>query len=88
MLEMLHVIIKKFPQTKLDDQSNMLFLHLVAHLVNEPDHKVRLMVDIVLKLLIGRISPHSLDSILEYSRSWYLDGKQQLQSAGAQVKVS
>ncbi|KDO50652.1 hypothetical protein CISIN_1g042789mg [Citrus sinensis] len=85
VLEMLHVIIKKFPQTKLDEQSNTLFLHLVFRLVNDPDNTVRLMIGVALKLLVGRISPHSLYSILEYSLSWYLDGMQQLQSAGAQV---
>lgn len=85
VLEMLHVIIKKFPQTKLDEQSNTLFLHLVFRLVNDPDNTVRLMIGVALKLLVGRISSHSLYSILEYSLSWYLDGMQQLQSAGAQV---
>ncbi|XVF65313.1 hypothetical protein PTKIN_Ptkin09bG0238000 [Pterospermum kingtungense] len=49
------------------------------------DNKVRSMTGAVIKLLIGRISQHSLNSILEYSLSWYLGEKQQLWSAGAQV---
>lgn len=88
VLEMLHAIIKKFPQTKLDEQSHTLFVHLVARLANDHDNKVRSMTGVAIKLLIERINPHMLHSILEYSLSWYLGTKQQLWSAGAQVKVS
>ncbi|XP_031259480.1 small subunit processome component 20 homolog isoform X1 [Pistacia vera] len=85
VLEMLHAIIKKFPQTKLDEQSHTLFVHLVARLANDHDNKVRSMTGVAIKLLIERINPHMLHSILEYSLSWYLCMKQQLWSAGAQV---
>lgn len=88
VLEMLHAIIKKFPQTKLDEQSHTLFVHLVARLANDHDNKVRAMTGVAIKLLIERINPHLLNSILEYGLSWYLGMKQQLWSAGAQVKVS
>ncbi|KAJ0034275.1 hypothetical protein Pint_25497 [Pistacia integerrima] len=85
VLEMLHAIIKKFPQTKLDEQSHTLFVHLVARLANDHDNKVRSMTGVAIKLLIERINPHMLHSILEYSLSWYLGMKQQLWSAGAQT---
>lgn len=88
VLEMLHAIIKKFPQTKLDEQSDTLFVRLVVCLANDSNNKVRSMTATTIKLLIGRISPHLLQSILEYCRSWYLGKKQQLCSAGAQVKIS
>lgn len=83
---MLHAIIMKFPVTVIDRQSQTLFVHLVVCLANDPDNKVRSMAGVVIKLLIGRIGPHSLHSIIQYSLSWYLGEKQHLWSAAAQVK--
>ncbi|KAG9136707.1 hypothetical protein Leryth_004489 [Lithospermum erythrorhizon] len=85
VLEMLHAIIMKFPVSILDEQSQTVFLNLVLRLANDPDNKVRSMIGAVLKLLIGRVSLHSLQAILDYSLSWYLSEKQKLWSAGAQV---
>ncbi|XP_022722560.1 small subunit processome component 20 homolog isoform X3 [Durio zibethinus] len=85
VLEMLHAIMIKFPKGIVDEQSQTIFVHLVVCLANDQDNKVRSMTGAVIKLLIGRISQHSLNSILEYSLSWYLGEKQQLWSAGAQV---
>ncbi|KAA3480361.1 small subunit processome component 20-like protein isoform X2 [Gossypium australe] len=85
VLEMLHTIMIKFPKAIVDEQSQTIFVHLVVCLANDQDNKVRSMTGAVIKLLIGRISQHSLNSILEYSLSWYLGEKQQLWSAGAQV---
>ncbi|KAE8708758.1 Non-imprinted in Prader-Willi/Angelman syndrome region protein [Hibiscus syriacus] len=85
VLEMLHAILIKFPKGIVDEQSQTIFVHLVVSLANDQDNKVRSMTGAVIKLLIGRISQHSLNSILEYSMSWYLGEKQQLWSAGAQV---
>lgn len=85
MLEMLHVIIIKFPKSFWDKHGQTLFIHLVQCLVNDSDNKVRSMTGAVLKLLIGRISPRILDSILDFSLSWYMDEKRHLQSPGAQV---
>ncbi|MBA0870529.1 hypothetical protein Goshw_013714, partial [Gossypium schwendimanii] len=84
VLEMLHTIMIKFPKAIVDEQSQTIFVHLVVCLANDQDNKVRSMTGAVIKLLIGRISQHSLNSILEYSLSWYLGEKQQLWSAGAQ----
>ncbi|KAE8688414.1 small subunit processome component 20-like protein isoform X2 [Hibiscus syriacus] len=84
VLEMLHAILIKFPKGIIDEQSQTIFVHLVVCLANDQDNKVRSMTGAVIKLLIGRISQHSLNSILEYSMSWYLGEKQQLWSAGAQ----
>lgn len=88
MLEMLHTIMIKFPKAIVDEQSQTIFVHLVVCLANDQDNKVRSMTGAVIKLLIGCISQHSLNSILEYSLSWYLGEKQQLWSAGAQVLFS
>ncbi|MBA0664450.1 hypothetical protein Goklo_004447, partial [Gossypium klotzschianum] len=88
VLEMLHTIMIKFPKAIVDEQSQTIFVHLVVCLANDQNNKVRSMTGAVIKLLIGRISQHSLNSILEYSLSWYLGEKQQLWSAGAQVLFS
>ncbi|KAK0607559.1 hypothetical protein LWI29_016732 [Acer saccharum] len=85
VLEMLHTIIKKFPQTEVDKQSLSLFFHLVARLVNDHDNKVRSMAGVAIKLLIGRVSPHLLDSIMNKCQIWYLGESQQLWGVGAQV---
>lgn len=87
VLEMLHAIIMKFPIGVVDEQSQTFFVHLVVCLANDNDNKVRSMTGAAIKLLIGRVSQHSHQSILEYSLSWYVGGKQHLWSAAAQVKV-
>ncbi|XVE81263.1 hypothetical protein DITRI_Ditri15bG0049500 [Diplodiscus trichospermus] len=85
VLEMLHAIIIKFPKGIVDEQSQTIFVHLVVCLANDQDNRVRSMAGAVIKLLIGRVSQNLLNSILEYSLSWYLGEKQQLWGAGAQV---
>ncbi|XP_037492635.1 small subunit processome component 20 homolog [Jatropha curcas] len=85
VLEMIHAIIIKFPRNFLEKQAQTIFIHLVQSLVNDSDTKVRSMTGTVLKLLIGRVSPHTLDSMLDFSLSWYVDEKRRLQSIGAQV---
>ncbi|XP_059304794.1 uncharacterized protein LOC132056479 isoform X2 [Lycium ferocissimum] len=84
---MLYAIIMKFPVSIIDEQSQTFFLHLVVCLANDRDNKVRSMTGTVIKLLIGRVSPRSLQSILEFSRSWYLGDKPHLWSAAAQMKI-
>ena len=86
MLEMLHAIVIKFPKAIVDEHSQAIFVHLVVCLANDNDNKVRSMTGAAIKLLIGHVSAHSLHSILEYSLSWYLGGKQHLWCASAQVK--
>lgn len=85
VLEMIHAIIIKFPKSVLDEQAQSVFLRLVVSLANDHDQKIRSMTGAAIKLLIGRVSPHCLHSILEYSLSWYVGGKQHLWSAAAQV---
>jgi len=82
---MLHAVIMKFPVSIIDEQSQTFFLHLVVCLANDRDNRVRSMTGTVIKLLVGRVSPRSLQSILEFSRSWYLGDKPHLWSAAAQV---
>ncbi|KAK4855220.1 hypothetical protein QYF36_005197 [Acer negundo] len=43
------------------------------------------MAGVAIKLLIGRVSPHLLDSILNKCQIWYLGESQQLWGVGAQV---
>ncbi|KAJ1406609.1 Down-regulated-in-metastasis protein [Sesbania bispinosa] len=88
VLEMIHAIIVKFPRSVLDEQSQTLFVHLVACLANDNDNIVRSMSGAAIKKLIGSVSPNSLNSVLEYALSWYLGGKQQLWGAAAQVMFS
>ncbi|XP_047333762.1 small subunit processome component 20 homolog [Impatiens glandulifera] len=85
VLELLHAIIVKFPKDVIDEHSHMIFVHLVVCLANDHDSKVRSMTGAAIKLLIGHVSSRALDSILEFSLSWYSGEKQQLWSAAAQV---
>lgn len=85
VLEMLHVIILKFPSTVVDEQAETFFLPLVTRLVNDSDNQVRAMVGTVLKVLIGRVSQRPLQRMLVFSLSWYTDEKQQLWRPAAQV---
>ncbi|KAL5994511.1 hypothetical protein ACLOJK_024564 [Asimina triloba] len=84
-LEMIHVIIMKFPRSVVDSQAQTFFLHLVVCLANDSDNKVRSMVGTAIKLLIGHSSRHTLRPILQYSLSWYTDEKPHLWSAAAQL---
>lgn len=86
LLEMIHAIIVKFPRSALDEQSNILFLHLVVCLANDNDNIVRSMAETAIKKLVSSVSPNSFKSILDCGLSWYLEGKQQL--CGAQVMFS
>ncbi|KAJ8449660.1 hypothetical protein Cgig2_001316 [Carnegiea gigantea] len=85
VLEMLGTIIKRFPESVINQQSQMLFVHLVVALANDHDNQVRSLIGIVIKRLISRISSQSLHSILEYCLAWYLGEKQHLWSTSAQV---
>ncbi|XP_027334628.1 small subunit processome component 20 homolog isoform X2 [Abrus precatorius] len=85
VLEMIHAIIAKFPESVLDEQSQTLFVHLVACLANDSDNVVRSMSGAAIKNLISSVSSNSLNAILEYALSWYLGGKRQLLGAAAQV---
>lgn len=85
VLEMLDTIIKRFPESIINKQSQTLFVHLVVALANDHDNQVRSLIGVVIKHLISRISSHSLHSILEYCLAWYLGEKQHLWSTSAQV---
>ncbi|CAJ1855344.1 unnamed protein product [Sphenostylis stenocarpa] len=87
VLEMIHAIIVKFPRSVLDEQSHILFVHLVACLANDDDNIVRSMSGAAIKKLVSSVSPNSLKSILDYALSWYLGGKQQLWGAAAQSAI-
>lgn len=85
VLEMLHVIILKFPSNVVDEQAETFFLPLVTCLVNDSDNQVRAMVGTVLKVLIRRVSQRPLQRMLVFSLSWYTSEKQQLWHPAAQV---
>ena len=82
---MLGTIIKRFPESVINKQSQMLFVHLVVALANDHDNQVRSLIGIVIRNLISRIRSQSLHSILEYCLAWYLREKQLLWSTSAQV---
>jgi U3 small nucleolar RNA-associated protein 20 len=85
VLEMLHVIIMKFPVGVIDEHCQTFFVQLVVCLANDNDNKVRSMTGVAIKMLIKRVSQHSHHTILTYTLSWYVGGKQHLWSAAAQV---
>ncbi|KAI3837631.1 hypothetical protein MKX03_029756 [Papaver bracteatum] len=85
VLEMLHVIITKFPKSILDAESYAFFVKLVACLANDTDSKVRSMIGTVLKRLIECTSQKSLVPILESSVSWYVSDNQMVWSVAAQT---
>ncbi|KAL6881997.1 hypothetical protein ACP4OV_011469 [Aristida adscensionis] len=85
VLEMLHDILKRFPQRIIDDQGETFFVNLVVALANEQHQKVSSMIIEVIQKLLGRIGDRGKNSIFEYSLSWYTGEKQSLWSASAQV---
>ncbi|XP_057867600.2 uncharacterized protein LOC131074886 isoform X2 [Cryptomeria japonica] len=85
VLEMLHVIIQKFPSNVVDEQAETFFLPLVARLVNDNDKGIRAMVGYVLKELIGRVSQRPLQRMLTFGLLWYKGEKKQLWCPAAQV---
>lgn len=85
VLDMLTAIVEKCPRSAVDKISQTVFVHLVACLANDQDNNVRSMTGAVIKRLIHCRSSVPLHSILDYSLSWYLGGRQQLRSAAAQV---
>ncbi|KAH6811413.1 hypothetical protein C2S51_025175 [Perilla frutescens var. frutescens] len=76
VVEMLQDIILKYPQDVVEAHSIPLFLHLVILLANGNERKVRAMSATAIKCLIGHVSCHPLQLILEYSLFWYLGGSQ------------
>jgi len=85
VLEMLHVIILKFPSNVVDEQTETFFLPLVTRLVNDSDNQVRDMVGTVLKVLIRRVSQRPLQRMLVFSLAWYTGEKTHLWRPAAQV---
>lgn len=90
MLEMIHTLLVKSPESLIENQAQTFFVRLVLSLANDHEHKVQSMVGTVIKVLIGRLchlraNPRALDPILEYSLAWYTGEKQLLWSAAAQV---
>ncbi|KAK1298071.1 hypothetical protein QJS10_CPB14g00512 [Acorus calamus] len=85
VLEMLHVVIIKFPKTIVDSQAQTFFLHLVIALANEQDNKVCSMIDVVIKQLIGHTSLSTLQHLCNLTLQWYAGEKHHLWSPAAQV---
>ncbi|XP_057544903.1 uncharacterized protein LOC130824041 isoform X1 [Amaranthus tricolor] len=85
VLDMLETVIKRFPVSIINEQAETFFVHLVLALANDHDNHVRYLIGIVLKHLIDRISPQTLESILSICLTWYLGENQQLRSPAAQV---
>ncbi|KAH9620789.1 hypothetical protein KSS87_018169 [Heliosperma pusillum] len=85
VLDMLKTIIKRFPDSIINEQSQSLFIHLVLALANDNDNQVRSLIGIVIKLLVSRISPQARDNILNHCLALYLGENQKLWSTAAQV---
>ncbi|KAJ7564585.1 hypothetical protein O6H91_02G024400 [Diphasiastrum complanatum] len=85
VLEMIHTVIVKFPETFLEEQVESLFFPMVTRLVNDDDNHIRALVGTVLKLLIGRASPQSLQRILEVCFSWLDEENRHLWRLGTQL---
>ncbi|KAL8136927.1 hypothetical protein V2J09_002928 [Rumex salicifolius] len=85
VLEMLRVIIERFPQRVIDEWSLPLFLNLVNSLVHDPDNQIRSLIAADIQLLVSHVSSSSLDKILESSLAWYMGENKQLWGIAAQV---
>lgn len=88
VLEMLHTIIMKFPDTVLEEHAEALFLPLVVRLVNDQANHIRAMVGTVLKVLMNRVSARALQRLLDFSLTWYKGDNSRLWRPSSQVRNS
>eukprot|EP00898_Chlorokybus_atmophyticus_P007671 jgi/Chlat1/7905/Chrsp67S07348 len=84
-LEMLHLLVSKFPQVLLDEQAEFFFLPLVSRLVNDENATCRAMLATVMRLLMNRVSPNHRQQFLDYAIKWYGGNDAQLRRAAIQV---
>ncbi|PSC76593.1 small subunit processome component 20-like protein [Micractinium conductrix] len=83
-LDMLTVVLTKFPEALVSQWAEMIFLPLVARLVNDPSSKCRAMVGAALAVLLRRASAPRRDRLVQYCQQWLAGGDARLNRAAAQ----
>lgn len=84
-LDMLGVVLSKFPEALVSQWAEMIFLPLVARLVNDPSSKCRTMVGAALSTLLRRAAPPRRDRLAQYCGQWLGGGDARLNRASAQA---
>ncbi|CAG0918262.1 unnamed protein product [Notodromas monacha] len=69
-VEMLFVVVKNFPEARVDKFSPKLFVNLATRLVNETEIHVRQMVVMLLTKLLGRIGKGRRDALWDLTTLW------------------
>ncbi|KAL0018407.1 hypothetical protein WJX79_009395 [Trebouxia sp. C0005] len=84
-IEMLKVIISKFPEELVNDWCEVFFLPLVQRLTGDPSSKCREAVGASLKALMHRVAPDPLDKLAQYCLIWLGGGDARLARTAAQA---
>ncbi|KAL4860053.1 Small subunit processome component 20 [Chlorella vulgaris] len=84
-LDMLTVVLTKFPEALVSQWAEMVFLPLVARLVNDPDSKCRTMVGSALTVLMRRAAAPQRDRLAQYCKQWLGGRDARLNRAAAQA---
>jgi U3 small nucleolar RNA-associated protein 20 len=70
VLDMLEVMIRKFPSQLIGSWADTVALPLIIRLVNDPSSKCRVKVGAALGMLFGRLSVASRDKLVAYCQKW------------------
>jgi len=70
VLDMLEVMIRKFPSQLIGSWADTVALPLILRLVNDPSSKCRVKVGAALGMLFGRLSVASRDKLVVYCQRW------------------
>ncbi|KAL0044331.1 hypothetical protein WJX82_000142 [Trebouxia sp. C0006] len=84
-IEMLKIIISKFPEELVNDWCEVFFLPLVQRLTGDPSNKCREAVGASLKALMHRVAPDPLDKLAQYCLIWLGGGDARLARTAAQA---
>ncbi|PRW58885.1 small subunit processome component 20-like protein [Chlorella sorokiniana] len=84
-LDMLGVVLQKFPEQLVGQWAEMVFLPLVARLVNDPSSKCRQMVGACLSTLLRRAPPARRDRLAQFCGQWLGGSDARLTRAAAQA---
>ncbi|EFN57812.1 hypothetical protein CHLNCDRAFT_51116 [Chlorella variabilis] len=84
-LDMLTVVLTKFPQPLVSQWAEMVFLPLVARLVNDPDSRCRSLVGAALGVVARRAGTPQRDRLAQYCVRWLGGGDARLSRAAAQA---
>ncbi|KAL0035339.1 hypothetical protein WJX77_001780 [Trebouxia sp. C0004] len=84
-IEMLKIIISKFPEELVNDWCEVFFLPLVQRMTGDPSSKCREAVGASLKALMHRVAPDALDKLAQYCLIWLGGGDARLARTAAQA---